>query len=217
MRFVPVSGAGLGEELAARLLEMPPPPGHPLRVAFDTPLPKEVRGVADTARDALVRCGRPAVVVSAQMFYRDASLRYEYGKTDTESFFSGWLDVAALQREVLLPLGRPNRPGALFRFLPSLRDPVSNRSTRVDLLSLPAHGVLLVMGQILLAAPLSFDVTVHFAVSRAGRRRRFDADSQWQLPAFDRYDIDVNPAGVADFVVRYDDPLRPALGVAHRR
>jgi hypothetical protein len=216
MRFVPVSGAGLGEELAARLLEMSPPE-HPLRVAVDTPLPTEVRNVADSARDALVRCGRPAIVVSARMFYRDASLRYEYGKTDTESFYSGWLDVAALQREVLTPLGRPDKPGALFQFLPSLRDPVNNRSTRVDRLSLPAHGVLLVTGQILLAAPLSFDVTVHFALSRAARRRRFDADSQWQLPAFDRYDIDVNPARVADFVIRYDDPLHPALGVAQRR
>jgi len=69
--------------------------------------------------------GRPAIHVRADSFWRDASLRLEHGRNDVESLVSDWLDVAAMRRELLDPLG----PGGDGRYLPSLRDPVSNRAT----------------------------------------------------------------------------------------
>ena len=36
---------------------------------------------------------------------------------------------------------------------------------------------------------------------------------RWTLPAFDRYDLDADPVGLADVVIRYDDPAHPALSV----
>ena len=93
----------------------------------------------------------------ARLFYRDASLRWEYGKADVDSFYRGWLDTAALQREVLRPLAVDGS------YLPSLRDPDSNRSTRAAPSTLPPAGVALVTGELLLGHGLGFDVTVHVA------------------------------------------------------
>jgi hypothetical protein len=147
--------------------------------------------------------------VWARDFYRDASLRFEYGRTDLESFYAGWLDSAALQREVLRPLATPD--GA--RYLPALRDPATNRSARAEPVALPPSGVLLVCGELLLGAGLDFDLAIHLAVSRAARKRQAPEELRWTLPAFDRYDLDADPVGSADVVVRYDDPAHPALSV----
>jgi hypothetical protein len=53
-------------------------------------------------------------------------------------------------------------------------------------------------------------------VSAAARRRLTPADQAWELPAFDRYDDEVDPAGLADAVVLADHPDRPALVLQHR-
>jgi hypothetical protein len=37
------------------------------------------------------------------------------------------------------------------------------------------------------------------------------ADRAWELPAFDRYDDEVDPVSLADAVVLADHPDRPAL------
>jgi hypothetical protein len=37
------------------------------------------------------------------------------------------------------------------------------------------------------------------------------ADRAWELPAFDRYDDEVDPTSLADAVVLADHPDRPAL------
>jgi hypothetical protein len=96
-------------------------------------------------------------------------------------------------------------------YLPSLRDPDSNRSTRAAPLTLPPAGVALVTGELLLGHGLDFDVVVHVSVSRQARRRQTPAELRWTLPAHDRYELEVDPAGLADVVVRYDDPAHPAL------
>jgi hypothetical protein len=144
--------------------------------------------------------------VSAEWFWRDASLRLEYGHTDVESYLS-WLDAAALRREVLDPVV------ASGRYLPSLRDPGTNRSTRAAPRTAPPGAVIIVSGAFLLRDGLPFDRTVHLAVSPAARARRTPADEAWTLPAFDRYDRETDPVGLADVVVRYDDPRHPAVRV----
>ncbi|HEV2886368.1 MAG TPA: hypothetical protein VGX49_05620 [Jatrophihabitans sp.] len=182
---------------------------HPLRVALDAPGWIELEPLVEAVRAGLAVLGRPVGVVRTRDFYRDASLRFEHGKTDVESFYTGWLDLAALQREVLSPLAAAEDP----RYLPALRDPATNRTIRARPVPLPARGVLLVSGELLLGAGLSFDVAVHLAVSRSARKRLVPDELRWTLPAFDRYDIDVDPVGLADVVIRYDDPNHPAISV----
>lgn len=202
--FTPLSPAGLAGRLA-RDIDRRHPGDRVLRVGLDAPGCTELQPVLDALSDALLSLGRPLAVVRTSDFYRDASLRLEYGHTDVESFYSGWLDAAALRREVLDPVA------AEGRYLPSLRDPVSNRSTRATPVQLPTHAVLLVAGELLLGQGLDFDLTVHVAVSRQARKRQSPDSVQWTLPAFDRYDIEVDPAGIADVVIRWDDPRHPAL------
>jgi hypothetical protein len=178
-------------------------------VALDAPGWIELEPLTEALRTGLQALGRPVGLVRARDFYRDASLRFEHGRTDVESFYAGWLDLGALRREVLSPLARAE--GACY--LPALRDEATNRASRASPAPLPAQGVLLVCGELLLGAGLSFDLTVHLALSRAARKRQVPQDRRWTLPAFDRYDIDVDPVGLADVVIRYDDPRHPAVSV----
>jgi hypothetical protein len=210
-RFTPISA----ERLPARLVELAQdrhPQLHPLRLAFDGPRCADLGPLVDAVAQGLRAVGRPVAIVRTETFYRDASLRFEYGKTDVDSFYTGWLDSAALQREVLMPLGA----GGEGRYLPALRDPDTNRSIHGTGAALPATGVLLLRGELLLGTGLDLDLVVHASVSRQARKRitaEIMPSWSWTLPAFDRYDIDVDPVSTADVVLRYDDPARPALAV----
>jgi hypothetical protein len=81
---------------------------------------------------------------------------------------------------------------------------------------MPDGGVLLVPGGLLLGVGLPFDVVVHLRMSPAARRRRTPEDQAWELPAYDRYDDEVDPAALADAVVLADHPGRPALVLGGR-
>ncbi|MGY1745344.1 uridine kinase [Blastococcus sp. SYSU D00695] len=151
--------------------------------------------------------GRPAVVVDAAGFYRPASLRLEHGRTDPDARYTDWLDAGALAREVLDPLG----PGGSGEYLPVLWDLARDRAARAPRVPLPAGGVLLVAGALLQGVGLAFDAVVHLRVAPAARRRRTPAADAWQLPAFDRYDDEVDPAALADAVVLADSADHPAL------
>lgn len=148
--------------------------------------------------------GHPAVRVRAELFWRDASVRLEHGREDLAAY-ANWLDSDALRREVLVPVTDQGD------YLPSLRDPLTNRSTREPRQQLSAGGVLLVTGSLLLGRSLPFDRTVHLAMSSAARARRTPAEQSWTLPAYDRYDAEISPEQLADVVVRLDDPRRPAV------
>jgi hypothetical protein len=156
--------------------------------------------------------GRPAVVVPATGFYRPASLRLEHGRTDPDARYTDWLDVRALAREVLDPLGR----GGSGRYLPALWDLERDRAVRAQPQSMPDGGVLLVPGALLQGVGLSFDVVVHLRVAPAARRRLTAPQQAWELPAFDRYDDEVDPMSLADAVVLADHPDRPALVLGGR-
>jgi hypothetical protein len=136
------------------------------------------------------------------MFWRDASLRLEFGRHDVESY-RNWLDAPALRREVLEPAR------AVGRYLPSLRDPVTNRSTREGARELPANAVLIVSGSLLLGHGLPFDRSVHLLLSPAALRRRTAADQAWTVPAYDDYAAEA--AALADLTVKLDDPRHPAM------
>ena len=148
----------------------------------------------------------------ADGFFRPASLRLEHGRTDPDARYTDWLDVRALAREVLDPVG----PGGSGSYLPVLWDLATDRAARARRRPMPADGVLLVPGSLLQGVGLAFDVVVHLRVGAAARRRLTPAERAWELPAFDRYDDEVDPAALADAVVLADHPDRPALVLTGR-
>jgi hypothetical protein len=134
-------------------------------------------------------------------------LRLEHGRTDPDARYSDWLDVGALAREVLGPVG----PGGSGEYLPLLWDLERDRAARARPQPMPPGGVLLVPGALLQGVGLPFDVVVHLRMSPPARRRRTPPEAAWELPAFDRYDAEVDPVALADAVVLADHPARPAL------
>jgi hypothetical protein len=210
-RYAAISPDRLPDELAEFLVAVHVP-GRALRVALDGPPAAGPGELAEALTEPLRTRGRPAIHVRTQTFWRDASLRLEHGRHDVESYHD-WLDAAALRREVLAPLG----PDGSGEYLPSLRDPVTNRATREPHRTAAYGAVLVVSGELLLGRGLPFDVTIHLAVGAAARARRSAPDRAWTLPAFDAYDRDVDAVGTADVVVRLDDARHPAISLTSDR
>jgi hypothetical protein len=206
MRVRPVSPAALVEDLADLVVARAA--GAWIRVAVDGAPPADPHGFADRLVDPLRVRGRAVQRVRTDDFLRPASLRFERGRTDPDAYYEDRLDLGGLSREVLEPLG----PGGTGRVLPTLWDAGADRSTRAAYVELAPGGVLLVSGDLLLGAGLAFDLVVHLELSPAAMRRRTPEAQHWTLPAFDRYAEEVDPAALADVVVRVDDPRRPAVG-----
>lgn len=203
--YRPISRPGLVGELS-EIIAARPYVGAALRVALDGAATTEPTILARDLVAPLRERGRPVTVITADTFWRDASLRLEYGREDPESYVQ-WLDGPALRREVLEPLG----PGGSGRFLPSLRDPLTNRATRVAAIAAEPSAVVIVAGPLLLGRGLPFDLTVHLSVTAGALERRTDSASSWTLDALARYESGVRPAEIADVVIRTDDPVRLAV------
>ena len=205
VRVRPVSVETLVEEVADQVAGLDP--GGRLRVAIDGPCAAGPGSLADALVDPLRVRGRPAIRISTEDFLRPASLRLEFGRHNPDSFYAGWFDEAGLAREVLDPAG----PGGSGRVLTRLWNAETDRAAREPYRPLAPGAVLLVSGPLLLGAGLRFDLAVHLEMSAAALRRRTPPDQQWTLPAFERYAQEVDPAALADVVVRVDDPRRPAM------
>lgn len=178
-----------------------------VRVLVDGAPPARPDAIADALVDPLRVRSRPVVRVSAWDFLRPASVRLERGRTDPDAFHDDWFDAGALTREVLAPL----EAGGSGRVLPRLWDVTTDRAVRAERLELGAGGVVVVDGPLLLGRGLAAELTVHLALSDGALRRgTVDADA-WTLPAYARYDDEVDPVSVADLVIRADHPDRPAL------
>jgi len=208
VRVRPVSFDVLVGELADRLADAAR--GARVRVAIDGAAAARPGDLADALVTPLQVRGRPAVRISAADFLRPASVRLEFGRTNPDSYYMGWLDEPGLRREVLDPAG----PGGSGRIVTRLWDAERDRAARVPYQDLPPDAVVIVDGPLLLGAGLPFDLTVHLELSAAALGRRTDPDDRWTLPALERYGAEVDPAGFADVVVRLDDPKHPALVLA---
>ncbi len=195
---------GLVAELVERIVAVPG--DGVVRVVVDGPVGAGGAELADGLVEPLRVLGRPAVRVSAGDFLRPRSLRLEYGRDDPEVYYRDWLDVAGLNREVLGPLG-----GGAGRYLPSLWDAEADRATRASYVEVPARGVLVLDGEMLLGRGLEAELSVHLWLSEGAVRRRVPAGLEWTVPAYRLYDEEVRPREVADVVVRYDDPAHPAV------
>ncbi|MFK8910259.1 uridine kinase [Streptomyces sp. YS-3] len=207
MRLEAITWERLTEALAERAVDARSEGGGPwLRVGVDGAPAAGPGELAHALAEALRLRGRSVLVLSTEGFLRPASLRFEYGREDPDSYADGWFDTAALWREVFDPL----EAGGSGRVLPDLWDPVTDRATRSEYRVLPEGGVLVVHGPLLLGRWFPFDLTVHLRLSPGALRRRTPERDRWTLPAFERYEEEVRPAEAADVVVRADDPKHPA-------
>ncbi|AOS63018.1 nucleoside/nucleotide kinase family protein [Actinoalloteichus hymeniacidonis] len=179
--------------------------GRRIRLALDAPVAEHGAQLAESLVDELARRGRPALRVAAAGFLRPASLRWEHGRQDPDSY-PDWLDHAALRREVLTPA----ETTGTGRILPSRWDPITDRATRADYVALQPNSVVIVDGMFLLDGTLDFDLTVHLAVSPRAMQRLIPEELQWTLPAHRRYATESVPSEVADLIVQMDHPERPA-------
>ncbi|MFI6283760.1 uridine kinase [Streptomyces sp. NPDC051018] len=209
MRLEAITWERLTEAVADKVLETGAGDGSPwVRVGVDGAPAARGGEFAVRVGEALRLRGRDGIVVGTGGFLRPASLRYEHGRYDPDTYYSDWFDTGALWREVFGPL----ETGGSGLVLPDLRDPVTDRATRSPRTGLPHGGVLLLHGPFLLGHWFPFDLTVHLGLSPAALRRRTDDSEHWTLPAFQRYEKEVGPAEAADVLVRADDPRHPAWG-----
>jgi hypothetical protein len=203
VQITPISPGLLVEEVAA-LVEARP--GR-VRLALDGPPPTGPLGLAERVAVLLRSHGRAALVVDAGDFLRPASVRLEFGHEDPDEYLDGWLDEGGLRREVLEP-GGPDGSG---RVLPRLWDAAADRAHRDRYVELPAGGVVVLAGALLLGRGLPLDITVHLRMSAAALARTLPEDEHWTLPAYARYDDERTPAATADLLVLSDHPDRPAV------
>lgn len=178
-----------------------------VRLAVDGPPPTEPVAMAHAVAAELRVRGRQTVVVDAADFLRPASLRLEFGRTDPDVFLDGRLDLDGLRREVLGPAG----PGGTGAVLPRLWDAVADRAHRDRRVPLPADGVVLLAGGLLLGRGLPLDAAVHLRMTPAALARSLDPALAWTLPAYGRYEQELTPAEHADVLVLADHPTRPAV------
>ena len=207
MRARPISPDLLVEHVAEAVDGLPRPPGARLAVGIDGAGPTGTDVLAERLVEALRLRGRQAVHVAARDYLRPASLRFELGRDDPDVFYTEWLDLKALDREVLAPIG-PDGDG---RVLPRLWDADADRAYRAQYVQLGRGGVVLLEGSLLFGVGLAFDLTVHLSMSAAALARRTADEDAWTLPAYQRYDEEQQPVETSDIAVRCDDPRHPAI------
>ncbi|MFC7247352.1 uridine kinase [Catellatospora aurea] len=206
MRVRPVTPELVVSELVERIAKVADPDGW-TRVALDGAPAAGPDRLAQALVDPLRELGHEVLHVRTADFLRPKSVRWEFGRTNPDAYYDGWVDEAGLRREVLDPLG----PGGTGRVLPTLRDPVRDRATRAGYLTLPPGAVLLVSGDLLLGSGLPFELAAHLVMSPAALARHTPPEEAWALPAYARYADEVAPQTFADLVVKVDDARHPAI------
>jgi hypothetical protein len=206
MQVRPVSPSAAVAEFAERISGLAGPGGW-TRVLVDGAAQADPAGWADALVAPLRLRGRPVLRLSAEDFLRPASVRLEHGRHDPDAFYQDRLDVGALRREALDPLGA----GGSGQVLPRFWDAETDRSPRAEPVELPRGGVLVVDGSLLLGLGLPVELCVHLHLSEQALTRRTPAELAWTLPAYRRYAEEAAPTQTADAVLLVDHPDRPAL------
>ncbi len=204
MRFTPLSPHLLADQLAGWIADLPG--DHPA-VGVDADPDVGGTALADAVAERVRALGRPVLRASTRWWWRPASLRLEFGHTDVDMLLHGWVDSAALRRELFEPL----TPGGSGTVLRRLRDPDTDRSVRERPQPVDDRAVVLLDGPFLLAADLPLQVVVHLQVSPGALGRALPPGRHWWLAGFDRYRRDYRPAEAAAVVISYDHPGSPAV------
>ena len=202
-RVEPVSAELLVERVADALLARAGGADTPVRLLVDGHPSTHPERLADALVAPLETAGRRVARVRVADFLRSRSLRLERGRADPDSLLDGWIDVEALNREVL------RRVVERGEYLPSLRDPDTDRATRAAYVPADPGTVVVLDGALAIARGLDVDVAVHLALKPGTLRRRTPEEEAWALPAYERYAAQAERA--ADLVVRVDHPDHPAL------
>lgn len=202
-RVEPVSETLLVERVVELVLGRGAASGTPVRLLVDGHPSTRPERLADALVAPLEAVGRPVARVGVSGFLRPRSLRLERGREDPDSLLDGWIDVAALNREVL------TRVVERGEYLPSLRDPETDRATRAGYVGAGPGAVVVLDGALSIGRGLDADVAVHLAIKPATLRRRTPPEEEWAIPAYERYDREIE--GVPDLLVRVDHPEHPAL------
>lgn len=205
MRVEPLTEDALVGRLVERILVHPTTAG--LRVLVDGHPSTRPGALADSLVEPLRAAGRPTARVRAEDFLLPASLRLEMGRHDPDSLLDAWIDVTGLNREVLTAVG----PEGQGRYLPTLRDPVTDRATRAAYVQAPPGLVVLLDGSLAMGRWLDVDLTVHLSLRTSTIARRTVDEDRWTLGAYERYLEEVDPERTADVAVRVDDARRPAM------
>lgn len=203
MRISPVTP----QRLVERIVDLVLARTGRVRLVIDGAPPTRPHELARAISDRLRIEGRLAIPISAEDFLRPASLRFERGRTNPDTLLTDWLDVGGLRREVLGPAALDGSG----RVLPRLWDARVDRAYRAEYVQLPADGVVVLSGSLLLGRSLPVDLAVHLHMSPAQLARRLAPDEQWTVSAYERYARDHEPLRRADLVVLADHPERPAL------
>lgn len=177
--------------------------GAPVRVLVDGHPSTCPEQLADALVAPLQAAGRPTARVHVRDFLRPRSLRLERGRADPDSLLDDRIDVGALNREVL------TRVVGRQEYLPSLRDPETDRATRAGYVPAAPGTVVVLDGALAIGRGLDVDATVHLSLKPATLRRRTPADEAWTIAAYERYAEEIE--GVPDLMARVDHPDRPAL------
>ncbi len=204
VRFTPVSPDRLVTDLADWIERLPQRRPRIVVDGFDE---TGAAWLADALSEVLGSRGRPVVRVSTRWWWRAASLRLEYGREDLDMLLGGWLDTAALRREVLDPLADDGSGVYLDR----LRDPDSDRSIRKDRHRALAGTVLIVDSPFAAAWGVQGDARVHLQVAVSAVARKLPDGRQWWVEAYRRYLDEDRPVESADVVIAYDHPSSPAV------
>jgi len=205
MRVEPLTEDVLVARLVERILVHPTTAG--LRVLIDGHPSTHPGVLADSLVEPLRAAGRPTARIRVEDFLRPASLRLEMGRHDPDSLLDAWIDVMGLNREVLTAVG----PEGHGRYLPTLRDPVTDRATRAAYVEAPPGLVVLLDGSLAMGRWLDVDLTVHLSLRTSTIARRTADEDHWTLGAYERYLEEVDPETSADVAVRVDDARRPAM------
>ncbi|MCP2285872.1 hypothetical protein APR04_004808 [Promicromonospora umidemergens] len=177
--------------------------GEPVRLLVDGHPSTYPERLADALVVPFEAAGRPAARVSVSDFLRPRSLRLERGREDPDSLLDDWIDVGSLNREVL------TRVVDRREYLPSLRDPDTDRATRAGYLDAAPGTVVVLDGTLSIGRGLAVDIAVHLALRPATIHRRTPPDETWAVPAYEQYAREIE--GMPDLVVRVDHPDHPAL------
>jgi hypothetical protein len=206
----PVSPAALLAELAGLAVSLVPRGALGrgwLRVGIDGADAARPGELADDLVAPIRLRGHEVIRVRADDHLRPASLRYEHGRTDPDSYYDDWWDTDGLRREVLEPLA----PGGSGRIRTVRWDSAADRASRSDFQDTPPGAVTVLSGPFLLGRSLPLDLVIHLELTAAALARRTPEPLAWTLPAYARYDREVHPTALADVVVKLDDPRHPAV------
>jgi hypothetical protein len=209
----PVSPAALLVELAVLAVSLVPRDAVGrgwLRMGIDGADAANPGELADRLVEPIRARGHEVIRVRADDHLRPASLRFERGRADPDSFYEDWWDTDGLRREVLDPLA----PGGTGRIRPVRWDAAADRASRSEFEQAPPGAVTILSGPFLLGVGLPLDLVVHLDLSPAALARRTPQPLAWTLPAYERYRREVGPTQLADVVVKMDDPRHPAVSRA---